>query len=292
MTGLSLLKSLGNLKTNHVPDRIMRSVICFVFIVFHVFHMESQCHEKNTTFKEGERITYQAYYNWHFIWMHAGEVTFTTQLESYLSKPVYRLTSLGKTYKKYDFFYTVRDTFVSLVDTATLMPVLFHRKTNEGSYRAYETYRFDQSARAIHSSVTREKDPVEVGVLPWKDCTVDLLTMVYKARNIDFSKFRQGDKIPIRMVVDGGIHDLYIRYLGKETITTRTNRSFRCLKFSPLLMKGTIFEEGEDMTVWVTDDQNRLPVLVEAKILIGSVKAVFESARGLRHPITAEIISK
>ena len=92
------------------------------------------------------------------------------------------------------------------------------------------------------------------------------------------------------MVVDGEIHDIYIRYLGKETIKNRDGRTFKCLKFSPLLVEGTIFESGEDMTVWVTDDANRIPIIVEAKILIGSVKAVFVDAINTRHPITAEVI--
>ena len=85
------------------------------------------------------------------------------------------------------------------------------------------------------------------------------------------------------------IHDIYIRYLGKERIKNRDGRKFDCLKFKPLLVEGTIFESGEDMTVWVTDDQNRVPIIVEAKILIGSVKAVFVDAKGLRSPMTAEV---
>lgn len=92
------------------------------------------------------------------------------------------------------------------------------------------------------------------------------------------------------MLVDGEIHNLYIRYLGIETIKTREGRRFRCLKFKPLLVEGTIFKSGEDMTVWVTDDKNRLPIIVEAKVLIGSVKAIFADAEGLRHPIEAEIL--
>jgi hypothetical protein len=113
--------------------------------------------------------------------------------------------------------------------------------------------------------------------------------MIYQARNIDFMKYKKGDKIPITMVVDGEIHNLYIRYHGKEVAQTREGRKFNCLKFSPLLVAGTIFNAGEDMTVWVTDDRNRVPIVVEAKILVGSVKAVFTEAKGLKYPLTAEI---
>jgi len=113
--------------------------------------------------------------------------------------------------------------------------------------------------------------------------------MVYKARNIDFDNYLPGDRIPIRMIVDGKIYDLYVTYKGKETVKNREGRKFRCYVFSPLLVEGTIFTSGEGMTVWVTDDDNRIPIIVKAKILIGSVKAMFVSAKGLRHPSEAEI---
>ncbi|MFT3737485.1 MAG: DUF3108 domain-containing protein [Breznakibacter sp.] len=249
----------------------------------------AQCVEYNFAFKAGERVKYHAYYNWHFIWMNAGEVFFNVDKTTHYSKPAYKFTAIGTTYRGYDTFFKVRDTFVSVVDTAMIKPYLFHRKTNEGSYTAYESYRFDYDKKNIASSISKEKTPYVNSVLPLKDCTLDLLSMVYSARNIDFSKYRINEKIPIRMVVDGAIHDLYIRYLGKEQVVTRDKRKFNCLKFKPLLMAGTIFEAGEDMTVWVTDDMNRVPIVVEAKILIGSVKAMFVDITNPRYPLAAEV---
>jgi len=55
------------------------------------------------------------------------------------------------------------------------------------------------------------------------------------------------------------------------------------------LVDGTIFKGGEGMTVWVTDDKNKIPVMVEAQILVGSVKAILTNATGLRYPLTAKI---
>jgi len=82
---------------------------------------------------------------------------------------------------------------------------------------------------------------------------------------------------------------LYVRYLGKEILKTHDKRKFKTIKFSALLIEGTIFNGGEDLTVWVTDDLNRIPVLVEAKILIGSVKATVLDMENLKFPLTSEI---
>lgn len=248
-----------------------------------------QCNTSNFAFKGGEKATYNAFYNWHFVWMNAGLVTFTAQTTQYQSKPVYKLMAVGNTLKAYDNFYKVRDTFVSYVDTAGLKPYFFQRKTSEGSYLAYENTKFDYDKNLISMSISKDKEPYVNTSLLYRDCTFDVLSMVYRARNIDFGKCKINDKIPMRMVVDGEISDLFIRYLGKEQVTTREGRTFNCVKFSPLLMEGTIFEAGEGMTVWVTDDRNRIPIVVEAKILIGSVKAVFVGIENARYPITAEV---
>ena len=270
----------------------MQKLLSAVLCVFLSLSISAQCKDVNTAFKAGEVVKYHAYYNWGFIWLNAGQVSFTVENTKVDNEPAYHLKAHGATYSSYDILFKVRDTFETVVDTLHLEPFEFKRITNEGSYHASYLYQFDRKSRQISARIQKEKEAQRDTILQWKDCSFDLLTMVYKARNIDYSKYRENDKIPINMVVDGEIHDIYIRYLGKETIKNRDGRYFNCLKFSPLLVEGTIFKSGEDMTVWVTDDANRIPIIVEAKILFGSVKAVFVDAINTRYPISAEIKKK
>ncbi len=267
--------------------------ISFIILFFSLSlgRIDAQCKDANFSFQSGEKVSYHAYYNWGFIWLNAGHVSFTVDSTRYESKAAYHLKAHGSTYKGYDKLYKVRDTFEVISDTMFLEPFEFRRETNEGSTHASYHYRFNQDKRSVSARIKKEDEPLLIKSFPWKECSFDILTMVYKARNIDYSIYNEGDKIPISMLVDGEIHDIYIRYLGKESIKNRDGRRFNCLKFSPLLVEGTIFKSGEDMTVWVTDDLNRIPIIVEAKILIGSVKAVFTGAEGLRHPMQAEILS-
>lgn len=274
----------------HRRYRIFKILYVFSFIV--LLDVNAQCNDLNFSFQHGEKVSYHAYYNWGFIWLNAGQVSFTVDTIAYKSKAAYHLKAHGATYKSYDKLYRVRDTFEVITDTLFLEPFEFKRETNEGSTHASYRYRFNHETRSVSARIQKEDEPLLIKSFGWKDCSFDILTMVYKARNIDYSGYNEGDKIPISMVVDGEIHDIYIRYLGKERIKNRDGRRFNCLKFSPLLVEGTIFKSGEDMTVWVTDDRNRIPIIVEAKILIGSVKAVFTGAEGLRHPMQAEIFNK
>lgn len=88
------------------------------------------------------------------------------------------------------------------------------------------------------------------------------------------------------MFLDDEVYNLYIRYMGKEIIKTRYGK-FRAIKFKPMLIKGTIFEGGEKMAVWVSDDPNHIPLRIESPITVGSVKVDMMSYKNLRYPISS-----
>jgi hypothetical protein len=111
---------------------------------------------------------------------------------------------------------------------------------------------------------------------------------MYYARNIDFNKLNPDDKIPFNMFLDNQVYHLYIRFIGKEVIKTKYGK-FRAIKFKPLLLKGTIFEGGEKMTVWVSDDANHIPVRVESPISVGSVKVDMMDFKNRRSPLSSLI---
>ncbi len=262
-----------------------------IFTLTFIFsNAKAQCSVENFSFQPGERVTYHAYYNWHFIWLNAGIVHFNVENRTFDNKDSWFFSAYGRTYSGYDHFMKVRDTFEVYVDKANFQPLFFNRVTKEGSTESHHKYYFNYDNKLVNTQIEKDKNiGFKDSTVTLTDCTNDLLTMVYKARNLKFSHYKVDDKIPISMIVDGKIYDLYIRYLGKEIIKNRDGRKFRCLKFSPLLVPGTIFESGEDMTVWVTDDLNRIPIIVEANILIGSIKAVFVDAIGLKNKIDAEV---
>ncbi len=252
--------------------------------------MSAQCYEGAKVFEPGEVVQYHAYYNWGFVWINAGKVSFSVDETMWEGRQALHLKSYGSTYKAYDVLFKVRDSLDVWVDPHSLEPFEFHRRTHEGSFEAHHHYVFDHEKNQVNAAISKRRKPYRDTTFTWPECSYDLLSMVYQARSIDFSQYNIDDRIPINLIIDGEVHNLYIRYLGKEVVKDRSGRRFRCLKFSPLLVEGTIFEDGEDMIVWVTDDKSRIPIVVEAKILVGSVKAVFVDAEGLKYSIKAEII--
>lgn len=237
------------------------------------------CDVRNTAFKAGEFITYKVFYSVVGAAIGAGEATFSTSLEMMNNKPVYHVVGEGKTYSFYDKFFKVRDKYETYIDTATLQPYRFIRNIDEGGYKKYQNVTFNN---ITHTAVTND------GVFKVPVCVQDVLSAIFYARNIDFDKYKPEDKISFSLFLDDEVFNMYIRYLGKEKIKTKYGK-FNAVKFKPLLVKGTIFEGGEKMTVWVSDDPNHVPLRVESPITVGSVKVDMISYRNLRYPLTSLI---
>ncbi len=238
---------------------------------------QDMCGIRNTAFKAGEKVAYTVYYAVAGVYVNAGTATFTNTLETLNGKPVYHIIGDGKTNSSYDFLYKVRDRYETYIDTATMQALKFIRNVNEGGHKIYQNVSFNKTA---NTAVTND------GVFKVPPCVQDVVSSVFYARNIDFNRLQVNDKIAFSMFLDNEVYNMYIRYLGKETIKTKYGK-FRAIKFKPLLIKGTIFEGGENMTVWVTDDQNHIPVRIESPIAVGKVKIDMMSFENLRHPMTS-----
>ncbi len=235
------------------------------------------CGVKNNAFKNGELVTMKVFYNTLGAYIGAGEATFSTTIERFNGKDVYHFVGEGKSYSFFDKFFRVRDRYESFVDTATLLPYKFIRNVDEGGHKIYNKVSFNQTTHLATSTN---------GVFKTTSCIQDVVSSMYYARNINFNKYKPGDKIPFDMFLDDQVYHLYIRYLGKEKIKTRYGK-FHAIKFKPLLVKGTMFTGGEKMTAWVSDDPNRLLLRVESPISVGSIKVDMMGYSNLRYPLTS-----
>lgn len=262
----------------------MKYILWVLVLICSMSQLKSQekSNIENFTFQSGEKLTFRGYYNWGFLWVAAGEVKLEVKSELYADKPVYQIEASGRSLKAFDWFFKLRDTLTTYVDTTNLKPFYFDRKTNEGDYTARHQYWFDYDKNKVYSKIRKRQRAEQMDTLDNKTVSSDLLSVAYYTRNLDFSKFKKKEKIPLRILIDNEIHNLYIRYRGVEKVKLKSGDVYECLKFSPMLVKGNLFKGGEDMTIWVTNDKNRIPIMIEAKILVGSVKALLDSYEGLR----------
>ncbi|GAA0535339.1 DUF3108 domain-containing protein [Chitinophaga japonensis] len=258
-------------------------ILIFLLVgLLHSYPVKAQsefCGVTNGSFQPGEQITLKVFYRLSGVYVGAGEATFNCLLEKLGGKDVYHLVGEGKTYRAYDWFFKVRDRYESYVDTATLKPLKFIRNVSEGGYKIYNNVTFNQAQNTATSTNGTFKVP---------DCVQDVISAVYYARNIDFNKYKPNDKIHFDMFLDDEVYNIYIRYMGKEEVNTKFGK-FRAIRFKPLLIKGTMFQGGEQMDVWVSDDANKVPLRIQSAISVGSIVVDMIGYKNLRHAFSSLI---
>jgi len=255
----------------------LKNIVFIAGLLIFSGHLRAQndfCSSRNNSFKDGEKLIFRVFYNMGFIWINAGNVLFNTKLEEIKGHKVYHITGNGKTAKSYEWFYKVKDKYETYIDKETMLPERFVRHVNEGGTKIDQDVTFNHKKK----EATSDKKVYTI-----TKCTQDVLSAIYFARNIDYNKYSPGDKIPFEMFLDDKLYSLYIKYVGKEEIKTKMG-VYTAIKIVPLLIEGTIFKGGEKMTVWVTDDENHLPLRIESPILVGSIKVDLVGYDNLRNP--------
>jgi len=245
------------------------------------------CSITNNTFQHGEKLTYKIYYNWNFVWLAAGEVTF----QAFDEGKQYHYQAKGKTYSSYEWFFTVKDEYDSWVDKNTLLPNYSERSVNEGDYQIFEKISFNQVSKKTTVWRSKKRGETETKTEHTvQDCVHDVLSSLYHLRNVDFAGKKAGAEEPFRIFMDQEEFPLKMRYLGKDDRKKVHGMGrYKTLKFQPKLIVGNVFKEDEKMTVWVSDDQNRIPIMIESPVSVGSVKMVLKEYKGLKYDFSAKV---
>ncbi len=245
--------------------------------------------QQELCFKPGEEINYIVSYNWGFIWIDVGEAKFTVKEKKFKSKPFLVLEAWGKTYPSWDHFFKVRDYYKSIVYPETVKPVYFIRDISEGDIKFKITYKFIQRKKLVYAERKGNTGLHRHDTVKINDNTFDLLSVIYYARNLDYSKMKKNQKVPVSMVLDRKFENLYFRYLGKETFYNKKIGKFKTIKLRVVTVPSTAFEGGETITLWITDDENHIPVWIESPISVGAVKVRLATYKNLKYPLTAKI---
>ncbi len=245
------------------------------------------CATTNNTFQNGEKIVYKIYYNLNFVWIPAGEVTFKVFDEG----TQYHYQAIGTTYSSYEWFYTVRDEYNSWVDKNTLLPNYSERNVSEGDYHIFEKISFNQRDRKMTVWRSKKRGEEETKTEHTvTDCVHDVLSSLYQLRNQDFSNQQEGYSVPFRIFMDKEEFPLKMTYAGKEAKKKVYGMGkYRTMKFQPDVIAGNVFKDEAKMSVWVSDDENRIPLMIETPVSVGSVKMVIKEYGGLKYDFKAKV---
>ena len=226
----------------------------------------------NLAFRSGEKMYFTMHYKWGAINSDVGHAEVTLDTLTFNSRKAFFCKVYGRTTKFYDIFFKVREDFRSWFTIDGHVPLKFTRDTFEGNYEARNTYLYDWSASDPHIdadvySSSRGQRSLEI---PLTKCTYDIPALFYFARNMDVDNVEPGKRYPMTFVIDDDVYNVYFILYGRETIKVKGLGTVRTIKFAAKLLAGEVFTGEEDMMIWISDDENRLPVYFDAPNIVGT----------------------
>lgn len=264
----------------------MKKIILILTVLYSFGAYAQDCETDNAAFGDNEHLSYKVYYNWKSVWAKAGYVTFDVNETTLNGKENYHIKAVGKTYPFYNMFYKVHDVYETYVDKESTLPNKFVRDVNEGGFKLDHTYDFNRELYKVHT-VSKVNDHKEnIKDFDFTPCTHDMLSVIYQMRTLDYSVMDIGDEVPVEVFLDNEFYNLSMIYKGKAEVDTKFGK-IKCLKVIPKVISGRVFEDEEAVTVYVSDDANKIPVLIETPISVGSVKAILDDFDNLKNATTA-----
>ena len=242
--------------------------------------------DSDLAFAHGETATFTLHYEWGAIDSDVGTAVVRLDTVTFNGLEAYRCTMHGRTTPLYDLIFKVREDFQSWFTRDGLVPLKFSRHSQEGDYEARNLYVYDWDAPepAIRAELYTSKVGESIVDVPLTPCTFDLPTLFYYARNMDFDVIEPGKKHPMTFAIDDEVFNVYFILHGRETVRVPGIGMVKTIKFGAKLLEGEVFKGEADMIIWVSDDNNRLPVLFEAPLLVGTAKGRMASYKNLKYP--------
>ncbi len=253
----------------------MNSNLTLLVVFLTIFSLGSNAQE--SIYQDGEHLKFRMHYGF----VTAGYATLDVEEKMLDNKEVFHIKGYGATTGMSKFFFKVEDIYQSYVEKGTDRPLRFIRKIDEGGYTKDLKIDFDHQNQ--EATITNYKyDKTVIRAFP-QDAQDMVSAFYYLRNNLDTENVAIGDEEDLDMYFDKGVHKFKMKFLGRETLKT-TFGQVPCLKFRPYVEAGRVFKEKESLTVWVSDDGNKIPIVIKADLAVGSLKATLIEFKGLKHP--------
>ncbi len=234
----------------------------------------------NEAFQKGERFVFRAMYHSRFTGnVTAGDASLTIKPETVTvdGEPAMKIVGRANTNNFFSMFFKVENEYVSWFHEEDLAPVRFHKNIREGRSRRNADALFDADKGLVHSRDTVIESPAFVQ---------DIISAYYFARTFDMESARPGDSFEVTFYHGGRVYVSRILFEGREQLTTELG-TFNTLRFKPEVLEGKVFSQPYPMTLWVSDDENKMPIRAESGLVVGRARLDLVQFGGLKNLITS-----
>ena len=243
-------------------------------------------------YSPGERLDYRVAYKAMLVPnTEMATVTVETSLDTLNNRPVYRVMGLGKIMPEYRWFFNLEDRYDIFVDTESKRTLRFESDIHEGDYTFRSHYTYDWDSLKVHTwAQSRQKTP-RTKSMQLTERSMDPVSLYFNLRSIDASTLKEGEEHNLEMVLEDTIRVLKFRLIGREVCRVPQKGKFRTIKLACTLgtSEGFSFTDGSEFFMWITDDKNKFPLLLESPIRIGSIRAYISDFKGLKYPLDSKI---
>lgn len=268
--GTEIVIILGKAKNSYKMKKIFTLIISLV-----VFSASAQSHQ---AYQSGEWFRFRIHYGV----FNASYATLQVQETTLRGKPVHHIVGQGKSTGLLHFFFKVDDNYETYVDKKTGEPLRFIRQINEGGHTKDIQIDFDHQAGKAQV-FNRKHNESNTFSVPHN--VQDMLSAFYYLRNnLDVDGVKKDEMFHIKMFMDDETIDFKLKFLGREVVNTKLG-NIAALKFQPYVLAGRVFKRQESLTIWVSDDHNRMPLKIKADLAVGSLDADIDAFKGLKHPL-------
>ncbi|MDQ3394073.1 MAG: DUF3108 domain-containing protein [Bacteroidota bacterium] len=259
--------------------------LIFMVLLLAGFINNNDSHYKkieNKSFTTGELLEYRIHYG--MINAAVASLSVSENVFFINNRPCYKIDIHGKSVGLFDLVSRINNNYGSYLDTSAIVPHKFYRYIEEGKYRHNEVVDFDHIK---DEATTAKLDKKTKKTLERRNQTVpdniqDMVSGFYFLRTMDFSKTKKGEIITINSFYNGEVYDFKIRFIGREEIKTKIG-NFNTIVFSPIMPENKLFDGENSIKMWISDDNNKIPIKIKASMFIGAVEIDIKSYTNARN---------
>ena len=231
---------------------------------------------RNKSFGIGERLVFDV--NYGFI--TAGEAVMEIPAyDSVAGRRCFRVEFRVNSLPSFSWIYRVADRYLTFIDEQTIAPWKFEQHVREGNYSRDFVADFDQIHNVAHTTE---------GSYPIPKYVHDIMSAFYYARTVDYSNLKTGDQYTLFNFYRDKTYELAVKVLGRQELEVEAG-TFRTIVVEPMVKEGGLFKSEGRIVIWLTDDDRKIPVRVNTKVIIGSIDTELREYSGLRGPLGAKI---
>jgi hypothetical protein len=246
----------------------MRGLLLALFLFSIIAHSQN-----SLPFKVGEQSSFEISFRGITVGSAEMEIASETKIDSIST---FHITGKGRTAPFFDLFFKVRDVYETYLDTSKVRPIRFIRDIQEGGFEKKQLYNFKHADGLVFCKDTSYLISSN---------SQDMLSALFYARTFNKDSVKQKTSFFVPVFIDEENYSVEIVYMHNEKVKTNFG-GIDCMVFRPKMQEGRVFQDGEKMKLWISDDRNNLLVKVETQIWAGTIKAILTKFKEVKYPLS------